>query len=373
VEHCSLKWLKYYTSIEPMQTFIRALCLVFGLMLLYAGGLLYEDEVKGIQNRLEDWWVRLDDARHFAFRRERHFLERFVALLSSLMDGVFGRHLFSRQAVASSISLSVAGIAVASSSVSYFDLDFFSDVNSNNPIRLGPLSVIVICCFISIALVILSRWRWAAAAICASVFFFGSFEIDGKPPGSGDAFSCFVPSDLYDPAWVPGWVYCSRFFAVSLAVPLSIASDFCTLMLVRVILRRAAASRLRGTVLALIIAAVVAGAATALPLFIALHEGSIGDWSGHHYRQTLAIAGEYLTLLNADVGIFLLCLMIVALVLLLHRFIWPAVLRLLYLVQGSGVLTQRKSLLSIGLALTSAAVLSPAGIVTVVKGLIGLK
>ena len=89
--------------------------------------------------------------------------------------------------------------------------------------------------------------------------------------------------------------------------------------------------------------------------------------------NTLAIAGEYLTLLNADVGIFLLCLMIVALVLLLHRFIWPAVLRLLYLVQGSGVLTQRKSLLSIGLALTSAAVLSPAGIVTVVKGLIGLK
>ena len=65
--------------------------------------------------------------------------------------------------------------------------------------------------------------------------------------------------------------------------------------------------------------------------------------------------------------------LIVALVLLLHRFIWPAVLRLLYLVQGSGVLTQRKSLLSIGLALTSAAVLSPAGIVTVVKGLIGLK
>jgi hypothetical protein len=48
---------------------LRALALILGVTLLILAYLLYESEEGQLRSRIEDWWVRVDDARQAALSR----------------------------------------------------------------------------------------------------------------------------------------------------------------------------------------------------------------------------------------------------------------------------------------------------------------
>jgi hypothetical protein len=86
-----------------------------GLALLWAAFFLYEDAEGRIQNRLEEWWIRLDDARHRAVTRHTAFLRLVAESTTRALDHVLGRRLMSAQAVSVSALLSLAAMFFFSS------------------------------------------------------------------------------------------------------------------------------------------------------------------------------------------------------------------------------------------------------------------
>jgi hypothetical protein len=77
---------------------------------LYAALFLYEDEQGRIQNRLEEWWVKLSDRRGVALSAHARFMRGVAEVAVAGFDSLFGRRLLSLQAL--SVSLGFSGISV---------------------------------------------------------------------------------------------------------------------------------------------------------------------------------------------------------------------------------------------------------------------
>lgn len=82
---------------------LRILLCIIGASLLSLGLFVYEDEEKGIQSRLEDYWIKLDDQRRKAVVTEQLLIVRAFAFISRTRDNWFGQELFSILAVLMSI------------------------------------------------------------------------------------------------------------------------------------------------------------------------------------------------------------------------------------------------------------------------------
>ena len=65
---------------EVFVVVLQVLAFVAGMLLLYAAAFLYEGEVGAVQNRLEEWWIRMDDVRDHAVSRHTDLLRRGAAL-----------------------------------------------------------------------------------------------------------------------------------------------------------------------------------------------------------------------------------------------------------------------------------------------------
>lgn len=84
--------------------------IVGGMFFLYASILLYEDEHGRIQNTLERWWARLDDARYTAVSRQVAFTHEIASVENRALERLFGKSLFSFRALAVSNSFSLASL-----------------------------------------------------------------------------------------------------------------------------------------------------------------------------------------------------------------------------------------------------------------------
>ena len=91
---------------------LRVLAGIVGAISLYAALFLYEDEHGNLENRLEDWWVKLDDERNSAVSRHTAFMREVARLAGDVFDRVFGKKLLSPQAFGVSSAFTIAGVAV---------------------------------------------------------------------------------------------------------------------------------------------------------------------------------------------------------------------------------------------------------------------
>jgi hypothetical protein len=79
-----------------------------GALLIYGSLFLYEDEEQRIQNILENWWIRIDDARTSATHAHTALTRAAAELARSGLDRVFGPRLLSFRAISVSGLLSLA-------------------------------------------------------------------------------------------------------------------------------------------------------------------------------------------------------------------------------------------------------------------------
>jgi hypothetical protein len=83
---------------------------VVWILLKFLGGYLMtlrEDEEGRIQNRIEEWWVRIDDGRRLALSRSAAFIRETARLTGRLFDYVFGLKPISLRIFAVSSYLSI--------------------------------------------------------------------------------------------------------------------------------------------------------------------------------------------------------------------------------------------------------------------------
>jgi hypothetical protein len=65
------------------------------LLCLYVAAFLTEDEENRLQNKLEEWWLRLDAGRSLDMSRSTGFLRKVASTTSKGFDLMFGPRAFS--------------------------------------------------------------------------------------------------------------------------------------------------------------------------------------------------------------------------------------------------------------------------------------
>lgn len=81
-----------------------------GVVLICACLFLYEDEEGKIQNKIEEWWVRLSDIQKASRSKVASFMREVARLTGSGFDRLFGHRLFSLRVIPVSIYLSLASL-----------------------------------------------------------------------------------------------------------------------------------------------------------------------------------------------------------------------------------------------------------------------
>lgn len=79
-----------------------------GVVLICAGLFLYEDEEGKFQNKVEEWWISLSDKQKASRSRVAAFMQAVAQLTGKGFDRLFGRRLFSLRVIPISIYLSIA-------------------------------------------------------------------------------------------------------------------------------------------------------------------------------------------------------------------------------------------------------------------------
>lgn len=72
----------------------RFLLLFLGISFIAFAWLVYEDEEKTIQSKIENLWVKLDDAAGVALKKERNIAARLSAAVSMSLTGFWGSDSF---------------------------------------------------------------------------------------------------------------------------------------------------------------------------------------------------------------------------------------------------------------------------------------
>jgi hypothetical protein len=89
---------------------LHFVCLGIGIALVAATWLVYENEEKQIQSKLENLWIRLSDYGSQLITQHSAASSRIFAVLTALVDHVFGPKILSLRFLAASLSISSVGI-----------------------------------------------------------------------------------------------------------------------------------------------------------------------------------------------------------------------------------------------------------------------
>lgn len=87
---------------------LRVLVSIIGFLLIYLALFLYEDEQGKIQNKLENAWVKVNDAQTYSLSKHTVFVNTIAKQLTKILNILFGKRLFSLQAAGVSICFAVS-------------------------------------------------------------------------------------------------------------------------------------------------------------------------------------------------------------------------------------------------------------------------
>jgi hypothetical protein len=264
-----------------------------------AGALLYEDEEKSLQNKLENWWVALDDLHRKVVITEGIVLHRIFRATARMLDGVFGIRLLSIKFALASIATSMLMFMVLGSAALHL---------SHQPPRTGVnyLYAAGVYLFIIMLLFALSR-----AGVLGLIV-------------------------VLVPVCLLGWGMISQghaeeFFGLGFGVTGSILTDALFLTMIR---RFLADPPKRFLVAKLLIGSIsVGGLSVQLPQealyglrFLSFIKGKL-----------LASFIAFLLLFNFSDFPFFFAVFIVACLVALHHVAWPTVKRVLYTIQRTSI------------------------------------
>jgi hypothetical protein len=290
-----------------------------GWLLLYSAVFLYEDQEGRIQNRIVQWWIKVDDARIVSHSRAAAFLQAVARLTVRGFDRVLGERL---------ISFRFAGVSLCLSIVSGLLATVIGAIRAHQSVS-GPL--LLSAGFVALALLpAFDAGRWVRR-------FWGLIVI-------ATVLRPLVPFLLF---LYSRWGVASAGHAlglVALAFGVSFVCDVCYVTLTRWMLRRIAVdSRVHGVVLMI---------AVNFLLLCVLLVGPIEVGSKlFKYWQHGSEVIFFSFLLNA-IDLFAgSAALILGLTLLIHRLLWPLLERPLYALQRYRVMSDKKLLWGVGLSL----------------------
>ena|ERR1700730_15455918 len=293
---------------------------VIGAVLMYCSLFLKENEEGRIENLFEKWWMQVGTLRSASMSKEAAFFQKVATSTLNGFELIFGKRLFGPRAIAASICYSIASVTVMS-----VVINGILDSGHYDPLENATL---LICGFVFLAIGLsgpfaLRRLKPATWLILVIVVAAG-----GIPLAAYLARSVPATEEFLDEAY-PG---------LMAMLPLGIACDFLFIAVTRVILRRAANANTVSNILILefsnfCLAAIMIG----LPYFLSQ---TFDDYS--NFLLSLMLSNAFDVLLGS-------LFFSLAIVMLLHRLIWPILIeRPAHALFRYHIVTQQKRLLFFG-------------------------
>jgi len=285
---------------------LHALVGILGVVLLYAGLFLTEDEERNLQNRLEELWIRVDDLEAKALKRQTVLLQEASALAAEGITKIFGQRLFSAASAASCLCFAMASV--------YLSLAIFSPRSSSFPIRATlPAAIIFIWFGFSRTL----RYVGASLLILGGLL---ALVASGVARGYHMSFGGLL----------------SALLGYAIGVLIVIAS----VTLIRTSLSLAAKTSSLAWIVLLTAADLMLAALLVSPLLIAGFAAKFGTvcaicvkavrWPGMVYLYSLSGT----TLLAASLALTVFLVLIAAVI---HRIVWPFTSRIIYAAHRHGL------------------------------------
>jgi len=299
----------------------RAVTAVLGLIFVSLASLTYEDEDGRIQSKLEDWWIRLDEGRTASLSWVASFVQGVARACSVGLDRVFSKRLFSARAIAVSLALSVASVFLSASILSIIPLRIFANVHSNSTAINGFVLFLRASAFAmvpALSEILPLPWKPMLPKLIRALWWL-SFGIP----------SFFIADFLlYVFIATPnGHKYGELFTIVLLGVlAIGVLSDVAYIAFMRWILRRISGAERVGRIsLAVVFQFLALAMMTVLPFYFGTKIASYSEPAG--FALVLSCSVNSLDVLA------ILLVISMAILMLIHRLIWPTLQRLLYAVQ----------------------------------------
>jgi hypothetical protein len=309
-----------------MATAITNLCLVLlhclGGVLIYLGIFLYPDEENRFQNRIEQWWIRLDDIQKASRSKVAAFMQDVARLAERGFGRLFGIRLFSLRVIPVSIYLSLASVFLL------IVIMWPWLTHSGPPTRHSAL--LIFAFFLGLALApafITNRWMlvlWWAIIPATLMSLFGFIAFVFRTRGAEFTFKGIGLIGI-----VLGW---------------SLFCDLAYIALTRFSLRRVIHIDRVWVIVAVVAGNLLASAIPILsPIYVGLELFKIAPRAGAAIFASLVFNS-----IDALAGSGAL---ILAIMLLLHRVLWPTIQRPLYAIYRFSPLKQKKWLIRVGFGL----------------------
>jgi hypothetical protein len=301
----------------------RVLIACLGFLLIYIALFLHEDEEGKLQNRLEELWVRIDDLQEKALSKQTVFLQELLRLLNRAFDTLLGEKLFSLRSITVSFCYSWA-------SAMFLE-------NCSIRLRTGARGVSIIADVLD--------WLWP-------VLLFALGTVAGALKGK-------LYTDFMMGLWgfIAGW-FCWALWPQSHrtyllgnaiffgALLLGLICDIAFVALSRRVFRVVARLNKGTTIILVLLANVLVAILYAAPFYY---------W---WFIYTIVPPGFLVTVSSTNL-IAVCCalsIILVMLIALIHRLLWPVVSRPVYAMGRGQLVRQPKLLLSVAIVLLTWAI-----------------
>src|SRR5262249_26849618 len=300
---------------------VRPVEVALGLFCVLTAALLYPGEEGKIQSKFEDFWIRVDDYRQGGFLRHAVFMTQLAKLETSFLDRGFGPKLVSGQALG--ISFCFAGVAW---SVIGF-LEGHSGFLRNLSVGFLFSSALVGAASIFVRKHRVVRWGLIAIGLIFLLLWTANWQSNPRDAGRLD-------SDI------------------GMAVLGSFVCDVIFIALTRWLVRWAGEMTSTLKVAGAVILNLLVAFALVFPVLLS---GALAI-EGEEATKNLVVPAMLVGFSNLfDVGLALL-FVVLAVVLQVHRGLWPLLTRTLFRMQDMGTIGRRAILTTVGIALLSPSV-----------------
>lgn len=311
---------------KALYLFARIVGVIAGCFCVLTAALLYADEEGNIQTALEDFWVRLDDYKTLTLSRHVAFMQQVASFESKLLDWVFGHKLLSVHAIAVSACYSLASIYLTHLVAGHF-------IEHNH----------------------YECHKWAIAFALAfgvgTLYPFFARSTALRIVGL-IGVACVLAMSIRNIFYVPKGleVYFLKLHASIMVGGLSfaVAMDFVFVSVTRKIIRATGTMKQTANILVAIGSTFVLALVLVSPL--ALRFGGFPtDITLSHLMRA-----EQIVALSNTLDLFVACLFgFLILLLLIHRVLWPVLVRTVFRLQEVGTKGRRLILALVGVALAT--------------------
>jgi hypothetical protein len=308
-------WRLFHFVVRPAEVLSGVFCLITAL-------LLYRDEEGRIQSVLEDFWITVDDYQKLALSRHAAFMQQVAKLETRFLDRIFGNKLVSLQSVVVSCCCSLMSAVLVLSIFLYADTINYLAWAWPFIVVLGALLVA------STALIFIQEHHVARKAVLTITFVSmaaGLMSHEEDLVGAKDMGMFFVLIFV-------GGLVCDILFIVVTRRLVRWAGEMTRSLRVLAIIG-----------LNLLLAVALIGCLFLFSPFSSVEPGVIGF---------VAVAVSTSNIFDALLAFLFVFL---ALILLVHRAVWPLLNRTLFRMQDIGTKGRRAILFAVGTGLLTLA------------------